>query len=162
MITVRLLSILLSILLSFCSAAVFAQMKAPPPSTSGSSVTMPAGDSSNAFRELAAQAAGEKWLGLLDRGEYGKAWDDCAALFRQRVTREQWIESLPSTRAPFGAMKSRKVEVAAYKTSLPGAPDGQYVTVRYRTNFEKKENAEELITLALEDGLWRPTGYFIR
>ena len=158
MITVRLLSIFLSIY----SAAVFAQMKSPPPSTPGSSVTMPAGDSSNAFRELAAQAAGEKWLGLLDRGEYGKAWDDCSALFRQRVTREQWIDSLPSTRAPFGAMKARKVEVAAYKTSLPGAPDGQYVTVRYRTNFEKKENAEELITLAFEDGLWRPTGYFIR
>ena len=59
MITVR----LLSIFLSFYSAAVFAQMKSPPPSTPGSSVTMPAGDSSNAFRELAAQAAGEKWLG---------------------------------------------------------------------------------------------------
>ncbi len=123
---------------------------------------MPAGDSSNAFRELAARAAGEKWLALLDRGEYGKAWDDCAQLFRQRVTREQWVDSLPSTRAPFGAMKSRNVETAGYKTSLPGAPDGQYVTVRYRTNFENKENAEELITLSFEDGLWRPTGYFIR
>ena len=53
---------------------------------------MPAGDSSNAFRELAAQAAGEKWLGLLDRGEYAKAWEECAQLFRQRVTREQWVE----------------------------------------------------------------------
>ena len=158
MITVR----LLAILLSFYSAAVVAQMKSPSPSTSGASVTMPAGDSSAAFKELAAQAAGDKWLGLLDRGDYGKAWDDCAPLFRQRVTREQWVDSLPSTRAPFGAVKSRKVEVAAYKTSLPGAPDGQYVTVRYRTTFEKKDNAEELVTLVLDDGVWRPTGYFIR
>ncbi len=158
MMTVRLLSIFLSLY----SAAVFSQMKAPPPSTPGASVTMPAGDSSSAFKELVAQAAGEKWLGLLDRGEYGKAWDDCAPLFRQRVTREQWIDSLPSTRAPFGAVKSRKVEVAAYKTSLPGAPDGQYVTVRYRTSFEKKDDTEELVTLAFEDGVWRPTGYFIR
>jgi len=158
MIAVRLLMILLSV----HSAAVVAQMKSAPPSTSGSSVTMPAGDSSNAFKELAAQAAGDKWLGLLDRGEYAKAWDDCAPLFRQRVTREQWVDSLPSTRAPFGAMKSRKVEVAAYKTSLPGAPDGQYVTVRYRTSFEKKDNTEELVTLVFEDGVWRPTGYFIR
>lgn len=158
MITIRLLLIFLSL----HSAAVFAQMKSPPPSTSGSSVTMPAGDSSNAFRELAAQAAGEKWLGLLDRGEYGKAWDDCAPLFRQRITRAQWIDALPSTRAPFGAVKSRKVELAAYKTSLPGAPDGQYVTVRYRTSFEKKDDTEELVTLAFDDGVWRPTGYFIR
>lgn len=158
MITVRLLLVSLPL----CATATFAQMKAPTPSTSGASVTMPAGDSSNAFREIAAQAAGEKWLGLLDRGEYGKAWDECAQLFRQRVTREQWVDSLPSTRAPFGAMKSRKVEVAAYKTSLSGAPDGQYVTVRYRTSFEKKDGAEEVITLALEDGVWRPTGYSIR
>ena len=158
MITVRLLTIVFSLY----SAASVAQMKAPPPSTPGASVTMPAGDSSNAFREIAAQAAGEKWLSLLDRGEYGTAWDQCAQLFRQRVMREQWIDSLPATRGPFGATKSRKVEVAAYKTSLPGAPDGQYVTVRYRTNFEKKDGAEELVTLAFEDGAWRPTGSFIR
>ncbi len=153
---------LLAVLSLVVSTAALAQMKLPPPSTPGASMTVPSGDSSNAFRELAAQAAGEKWLGLLDRGEYAKAWDECAQLFRQRVTREQWVESLPPTRAPFGSVSSRNVEVAAYKTALPGAPDGQYVTVRYRTNFEKKENAEELITLTLEDGVWRPTGYFIR
>ena len=129
---------------------------------SGGSVTLPAGDSSNTFREIAAQASGEKWLGLLDRGEYAKAWEECAQLFRQRVTREQWVDSLPTTRAPLGAMKSRNVEAAGYRTSLPGAPDGQYVTVRYRTNFEKKEDAEEVITLAFEEGVWRPTGYSIR
>ena len=158
MMTVRLLLFFLSL----HATAALAQMKSPTPPTSGGSVTMPAGDSSNTFREIAAQAAGEKWLGLLDRGEYAKAWEECAQLFRQRVTREQWVDSLPTTRAPFGAMRSRKVEAAGYRTSLPGVPDGQYVTVRYRTNFEKKEGAEEVITLAFEDGVWRPTGYSIR
>ena len=153
---------LLLVFLSLHAAAALAQMKATPPATSGGSVTMPSGDSSNAFREIAAQAAGAKWLDLLDRGDYAKAWEECAQLFRQRVTREQWVDSLPSTRAPFGAMKSRKVEVAGYTTSLPGAPQGQYVTVRYRTDFEKKEGAEEVVTLAFENGVWRPTGYLIR
>jgi hypothetical protein len=153
---------LLPVYLLLHAAATVAQMTSPTPPTSGASVTMPAGDSSNAFREIAAQAAGEKWLALLDRGEYAKTWEECAQLFRQRVTREQWVDSLPSTRAPFGAMKSRTVEAAGYKTSLPGAPDGQYVTVRYRTNFEKKDGAEEVITLAFEQGVWRPTGYSIR
>jgi hypothetical protein len=78
------------------------------------------------------------------------------------VTREQWVSSLPATRAPFGAAKSRQVDAAAYRTSLPGAPDGEYVTVRFRTKFEKKENAEELVTLAYEDGAWKPTGYLIK
>lgn len=152
----------LTIFLSLYAATTVAQTQLPPPSTPGASVTMPSGDSSHAFRELAAQAAGEKWLAMLDRGEYGKAWDECAQLFRQRVTREQWVDSLPAARGSFGPVRSRKVEVAAFKTSLPGAPDGQYVTVRYRTSFEMKDGAEELMTLAFEDGVWRPTGYFIR
>ena len=144
------------------AAAASAQTKPMQPPSSTGSVTVPSGDSSAEFKEIAAQAAADKWLAAIDRGEYGQAWDDTAQLFRQRVTRQQWIDSLSSTRAPFGAMKSRKVELAAYRTSLPGAPDGQYVTVRFRTEFDKKETAEELITLSFEDGLWRPTGYFIR
>jgi len=115
-----------------------------------------------ASKELAARMAAERWLALLDAGEYGKAWDGCAQLFRQRVTRQQWIESLPPTRSAFGALKERHSEVATYKTSLPGAPDGEYVTVRFSSQFEKKADAEELLTLILEDGAWRPTGYFIR
>ena len=158
MITLRLLTPFFAL---FCATAV-AQTKLPPPSTPGASVMMPSGDSSAAFKEIAAQAAGEKWLTLLDRGEYAKAWEECAQLFRQRVTREQWTDTLPSQRGSFGPVRSRKVEVAGFKTSLPGAPDGQYVTVRYRTSFEMKDGAEELITLAFEGGLWRPTGYFIR
>lgn len=144
------------------AAAVSAQMKPMQPPSSTGSVTVPSGDSSGAFKEMAAQAAADKWLAMIDRGEYGAAWDECARLFRERVTRQQWIDSLPNTRAPFGAAKSRKVELAAYRTSLPGAPDGQYVTVRFRTDFEKKETAEELVTLSFEEGLWRPTGYLIR
>ena len=139
-----------------------AQTKSSPPASPPGSVSLPGSDSSSAFKELIAQGAAEKWLELLDRGEYGKAWDQCAQLFRERVTREQWTSSLPGTRAPFGAVKSRKVDAAAYKTSLPGAPDGEYVTVRFRTAFEKKESAEELVTLSYEGGAWRPTGYFIR
>lgn len=113
-------------------------------------------------KELAAREAALKWLALLDAGEYGKAWDGCAQLFQKRVTRQQWVESLPPTRSAFGAMKERRNEVATYKTTLPGAPDGEYVTVRFGTKFEKKDDAEELLTLVLENGVWRPTGYSIR
>jgi hypothetical protein len=139
-----------------------AQSKSAPPAQSSGSVSLPSTDSSNSFKELAGQAAAERWLALIDAGEYAKSWEQTAQLFRERVTREQWISSLPTTRGAFGALKSRKVDAAAFKTSLPGAPDGQYVTVRFRTTFDKKENAEELVTLAYEEGAWRPTGYFIR
>lgn len=114
-----------------------------------------------AAKEVAAQKAAEQWLALLDAGEYGKAWDQTSRPFRERVTRERWIEALPKDRGAHGAMRSRKAEVASYKPTLPGVPDGDYVTVRFATSFENKPDASELITLVLEDGVWRPIGYGI-
>ena len=41
-----------------------------------------------------AVKAAEKWLELLDDGEYGKGWDDSSALLRAAVTKNRWIVSL--------------------------------------------------------------------
>ena len=115
-----------------------------------------------AAKEDAATTAAQHWLALIDAGDSGKAWDACASLFKQRVKRDDFIQSLPSARGPFGATKQRKREVASYSTKLAGAPDGEYVTVRFNTQFEKKSDAQELLTMIYEEGAWRPTGYFIR
>ena len=112
-----------------------------------------------AAKEVAARVAAEKWLAILDAGDYGKAWDQTAKAFRDNVKREQWVESLPKTRGALGAVKSRSVEVSSFKPSLPGMPEGDYVTVRFATNFEKKNDAQELVTLVYEGGAWRPLGY---
>lgn len=115
-----------------------------------------------AAKEVAAREVAEKWLVLLDQKEYGKAWDECATLFQQRVTRQQWMEGMPASRGALGAVKFRRSALAAYKTSLPGAPDDEYVTLGFTTSFEKKEDAEELMTMVFEKGTWRPTGYLIK
>src|SRR5512137_1832703 len=114
-----------------------------------------------AVKEMAARLAAEKWLAIVDSGDYGKAWDQSARRFREAVTRQQWLESLPKTRGTLGAAKARRVEVASYKSSLAGMPDGDYVTVRFATTFEKKDEAQEAVTLVFEDGTWRPLGYLI-
>ena len=112
-----------------------------------------------AFKELAARMAAERWLAVIDAGEYGKAWDQSAKVFRERVTREQWVEGIPKTRATLGTLKTRRAEVASYKSSVPGMPVGEYVTVRFASSFEKRDDAQELVTLVYEDGVWRPLGY---
>ena len=141
--------------------ATEAQLKPPGPGTTPLPPTPTEAQKTEAqaFKELAARAAAEKWLAILDAGDYGKAWDQTAKAFRERVKREQWVESLPKTRGALGAVKSRSVEVSSFKPSLPGMPDGDYVTVRFSTNFEKKNDAQELVTLVYEDGAWRPLGY---
>ena len=110
-------------------------------------------------KEMAARLAAEQWLAVVDSGQYGKAWEQSARRFRENVTQQQWVESLPKTRGALGPVKSRRVEVASYKSSLPGMPTGDYVTVRFATSFDKKDNAQEMVTLVFEDGTWRPLGY---
>lgn len=66
-------------------------------------------------------------------------------------------------RKPLGAVLSRTFKLAKYSTSLPGAPDGQYVVIQYDTSFENKKSAVETITPMLDrDGQWRVSGYFIK
>jgi hypothetical protein len=50
-----------------------------------------------------------------------------------------------------------------YMTSLPGAPVGEYVLIRYDTTFGKKKSSVETITPMMDkDGRWRVSGYYIR
>jgi len=141
--------------------ATEAQLKPPGPGTTPQPAAPAEAQKmeAQAFKELAARAAAEKWLAILDAGDYGTAWDQAAKAFRDNVKREQWVESLPKTRGALGAVKSRSVEVSSFKPSLPGMPEGDYVTVRFATSFEKKNDAQELVTLVYEGGAWRPLGY---
>jgi hypothetical protein len=79
--------------------------------------------------EKAAIDGAEKWLSLVDKGQYADRWRNAAAYFKNAVTKEQWEQSMLSFRKPLGGLVSRKVRSAAYKTSLPGAPDGKYVVI---------------------------------
>jgi len=45
---------------------------------------------------------------------------------------------------------------------IPGAPDGDYALLEFRTSFAKKTNSRETVTLEREaDDTWRVIGYFI-
>ena len=66
-------------------------------------------------------------------------------------------------RSPLGAVQSREVASHDYRTTLPGAPDGQYVVFQFTTSFEHKANAVETVTaMQGDEGDWRVAGYFIR
>jgi hypothetical protein len=52
---------------------------------------------------------------------------------------------------------------AQFTRTLPGAPDGDYVVIQYRTRFEHKAAAVETVPPMRDaDGQWRVSGYFIR
>ena len=66
-------------------------------------------------------------------------------------------------RKPLGRVLSRKLKTATFETSIPAAPDGQYVVIQYDTSFENKKAAVETVTPMLDDdGKWRVSGYYIQ
>lgn len=111
----------------------------------------------------AAQAAAEAWLAALDAADYGATWDAAAALFRNAVPRSGWEQAARATRGPLGTVQQRQAAGAQFTRTLPGAPDGEYVVIQYRTRFEHKAAAVETVTPMRDpDGQWRVSGYFIR
>jgi ABC-type molybdate transport system substrate-binding protein len=113
--------------------------------------------------EELAQKAAESWLALTDSGKYAESWDEASSRFKAAVTKDKWISMVAPVRDPLGKVLSRALKSATYTTTLPGAPDGQYVVIQYDTAFEHKKSAVETITSMLDkDGTWRVSGYFIK
>ena len=104
-----------------------------------------------------------KWLIMVDSSNYGESWETASGLFKNAVIKEDWIKTLEGLRPSFGDVISREVDPKKYETSLPGAPDGEYVVIVYKTQFKNKEKAYETITPMKDtDGKWRVSGYFIK
>ena len=111
----------------------------------------------------AAEAASEAWLKFVDSGDYPQSWVEASSLFKAHVTEKDWVRQIRAARQPLGALFSRKLKSAEYTTTLPGAPDGQYVVIQYESSFANKKSAIETVTPMLDkDGQWRVSGYFIK
>ena len=110
-----------------------------------------------------AVASANSWLALIDNGKYKKSWNEAAEYFKAAVSKERWEQAIQSVRKPLGKNLSRKLISKKYYTSLPGAPDGKYIVIRFKSSFRNKKSAIETITPMLgKDGKWRVSGYFIK
>ena len=111
----------------------------------------------------AAQTSVETWLSLIDNQNYQASWDTAATLFRNAITQEKWQSAAQTARAPLGRLKSRTLKSATSTTTLPGAPDGEYVVFQFNASFDQKAAAVETVTAIREkDGTWHVGGYFIK
>ena len=113
-------------------------------------------------KEAAAAIAAEKWLGIMDGEKYAESWKEASDLFRNLIKQEQWEQSARAARKTLGRVLSRQIATKTYATSLPGAPDEEYVIIQFESSFENKKLAVETVTPMLEkDGKWRVSGYYI-
>ena len=113
--------------------------------------------------EADAFESAKAWLALTDSEKYGESWDSAAEYLREAVGIEGFVRSLTAARKPLGKLKSREFKSEILKTSLPGAPDGKYVVIQFKTAFEHKKSGIETVTPMLDkDGTWKVSGYYIR
>jgi len=117
---------------------------------------------SNPEAESAGALAAEQWLRIVDSGEYQNSWDEAATMFQAQVTKPEWSKMLTGARKPLGSVQSRTLSKTSFKTSLPGAPDGEYVVSIFDATFEEKAKAVETVTAAKIHDDWRIVGYLIK
>jgi hypothetical protein len=114
-------------------------------------------------KKQSAIASAERWLTIVDKGNYSESWEEASEFFKQAVNQDQWEQAVRSLREPLGKLVSRKLKSASYTTSLPGAPDGEYVVIQFDTSFENKKSGIETVSPMMDkDGMWRVSGYYIK
>ena len=156
-----------------CSATASAQLKPPrdaakPAAAAASAAAATAApapeakSSADTEKEAAGKLAAQGWLLLLDRKDWGRAWETSSSVFRQTVPLPAWMDGIPQVRADLGTFVERSPAESAYKTTLAGRPDGEYVTVIFLSKFDKREVQEVITTVRDTDGKWRVTGYSTR
>ncbi len=112
--------------------------------------------------EIAARAAIEVWLALLDDGQFDRSWDTAASAVQKTVPKDQWIKVLSDHRPKLGKLVSRSLKATRSSTSLPGAPAGQYVVVEYDAAFEQRKGIETVTAMIDQSGQWKVSGYFFK
>ena len=118
---------------------------------------------SNQQAEKSGVAAAKAWLALVDGDHYAESWEASAQYFKGAIRKEQWVQTMQSGRRPFGKNISRELKSKLFRTTLPGAPDGEYVVIQFKASFENKKSAIETVTPMLDkDGQWRVSGYFMK
>jgi Protein of unknown function (DUF4019) len=137
---------------SFAALAIFALVLGPSDARAANQAAV----------EQATKAAAS-WLKLLDNGDYRACYLQASEIVKDHLSEDAFVQQFSAARKMLGAVVSRKLKVAQYATSLPGAPDGQYVVMEYDTSFANKKSATETVTPMLDnDGQWRVSGYFIK
>jgi hypothetical protein len=112
--------------------------------------------------QKAATDATQQWLAMVDAGHYGQSWDAAASLFKSKVTKPDWEKALDKVRTPLGKVESREFKSADFETTLPGAPEGKYCVLQFRTKYKTGGMMIETVTPMLDDGQWKVSGYLIK
>jgi Protein of unknown function (DUF4019) len=111
--------------------------------------------------QLQAEAVAKSWMGLVDAGQYDKAYEEYPARVKVSETRERFLERMRARRAPLGSVVSRSL-LSAFPHKLQGAPTGNWELLVYHTSFAAKPSASEHVVVTKESGTWQVSDYQVK
>jgi hypothetical protein len=115
--------------------------------------------SGNDAQLRAAIGVAQQWLAFVDQGQYAESWSATGSLFQANMQQDRWVQTLTGARTPLGTVVSREVAGSELRSSLPGAPAGQYAVVSFATDFQNKPDIIETLTMVDEGGQFKVVGY---
>jgi len=99
----------------------------------------------------------ERWLALLDDGDYAQSWQTAAPTLQRKANQADWAAQLEVIRRPLGEVVSRRI------LSMTETVVGTRYEAKYASSFSALAAATETVTYAKQpDGEWKPIGYEVR
>jgi Protein of unknown function (DUF4019) len=110
-----------------------------------------------------ADTAAYAWLALVDSGKADQSLAAASSAFRSHTQPAQWTQALAKIRTPLGAVQKRTMTAAQPMAMVQGGPKGDFVGMRFTTDFANKTGAVETIAVVHDtDGKWHVAQYSIR
>lgn len=110
-----------------------------------------------------AQEVAQRWLELLDRGDYDSAYYEAAPLLQGALTLDKWRETMSALAAKTGPAQEHQFLHGRPAQDLPGAPRGQYYLLVFKPRFAKQPHLLEQVALIKKTGgQWRVAGYYLK
>lgn len=105
----------------------------------------------------AAARSAERFLQLVDAGEWADSYAATGAQFRELNTLDRWTEVSKTVRPPLGALLTRDLTANEF---VPAPPAG-YRMVKFTSSYANGTSQVETLSLTWEDGAWKVVGIVI-
>ena len=119
-------------------------------------------DKPDAEKVEQAQPVANAFLAKLDDGKFVESWQGSAALMKDKITQQEWVEKLTKARELSGDLVQRERKSSTYATKIEDSPEGEYIMLIYDSSFKKADDVSEYVTVMLEGEQWKVAGYFMQ
>ncbi len=118
----------------------------------------------NLEAEESALEESDRWVKVLDKGDYDYSWDQASEVLQSKNTRRRWNKKLRGMRDNRGDLISRSFKSTKFRKSYPSFGVGTYVRVQYMTEFEHSNGPliETVLMIQDEDTkVWNAVNYWL-